>query len=130
MVQSTPHLPQVGERSPQTWQQYTQTQTQEKEKEIGVTDRTKDKPIEKKKQDVNDDDSKSKEYESVEYPNYLLVTDLNNIPFENDIQKFTGAQIDLQKRKLIKSALGHGLKLKSLDQDLTDQRNRKALERS
>lgn len=64
------------------------------------------------------------------YPNYPIVTDMNAIPFENDIQKYTEKQITMQKRQLIKNALSHGLKLKSLDESLADQRSRMIMGRT
>ena len=42
----------------------------------------------------NTSDSKSKDYKAVDFPIYTEVTDINDVPFENDIQEYTSQKIN------------------------------------
>lgn len=61
--------------------------------------------------DDNQDDTNS----NVNVPIYERVTDVNNIPYEEETRPYTENSIANQKRKLVKDALNHGLKLKAID---------------
>lgn len=58
---------------------------------------------------------------NVEVPIYDKVTDINNIPYEQEVKTFTDFSISTQKRQLVRDALNHGLVLKAMDQTVTTQ---------
>ena len=51
----------------------------------------------------------------VEFKTYTVKTNIDQIPYENEIKEYTENQIAIQKRKLVKEALSFGLKLKAID---------------
>ena len=64
---------------------------------------------------------------NVEIPFYEYVTDINNIPYEKETQIYTESSITNQRRKLVKDALNHGLKLKAIDETvITDSQNKRS----
>ena len=53
---------------------------------------------------------------NVEVPFYERVTDIKNIPYEEETTHYMENSISQQRRKLVKDALNHGLRLKAIDQ--------------
>lgn len=65
---------------------------------------------------------------NVEVPFYENVTDINKIPYAEETAQYIEKSISNQRRKLVKDALNHGLRLKAIDEKVeTDAQRRRAL---
>ena len=64
---------------------------------------------------------------NVEIPFYENVTDINNIPYEEETSQYMEKSIRNQRKKLVQDALNYGLRLKAIDQAVeTDAQKRRA----